>query len=76
MISKTLFRLAAVALFGVALAFAAETKTESKVAKCCTDAAKDNKACAHSCCMEAAKAGNNCSKCGGSGPVAKKEAKK
>jgi hypothetical protein len=40
----------------------------SKEAKCCTNAAKNEKDCTHPCCVEAAKAGNHCAKCGGSGP--------
>jgi hypothetical protein len=49
--------------------FAADTKTETKVANCCAKAKTDGKTCAHACCVEAAKAGNNCTKCGGSGKI-------
>jgi hypothetical protein len=73
---KSLKSILALAIISAgALAFAAETKTESKVAGCCTKAKADGKTCSHACCVEAAKAGNNCTKCGGSGTIAK-EAKK
>lgn len=76
---NTLLALFVAPIFLVALAFAAETKTEapvSKVANCCANAAKEGHACAMACCVEAAKAGNNCTKCGGSGPLAKPAEKK
>lgn len=77
--SKSLLSLIAASVFAVALAVAAETKTEAPkatVAKCCAEAEKAGKACTHSCCAEAAKAGKNCAKCGGTGDLAKKEVKK
>jgi len=56
---------------------AADKAVESKMGGCCQKAADKNETCKHPCCVEAAKAGNNCTKCGGSGPLAKKaEAKK
>lgn len=59
------------------VAFAADKAVESKVGGCCQKAADKHETCKHPCCVEAAKAGNNCTKCGGSGPLAKKaEAKK
>jgi hypothetical protein len=71
---KSLVALVAIAAAGIA--FAAD-KAENKVAGCCTKAGKEGKACAHACCVESAKAGNNCTKCGGSGKVEKKaESKK
>ncbi len=70
---KSLITLAAVSLFAAGIAFAAAATVESKQAGCCATAAKDSKTCAHPCCVEAAKAGNNCTKCNGSGPLAKKE---
>jgi hypothetical protein len=77
--SKSLIAFAVVSLLAAGFAFAADKKDDkaaAKVAKCCADAkAKDGKACAHACCVESAKAGNNCTKCGGSGAMAK-EAKK
>ncbi|MEX2044801.1 MAG: hypothetical protein WD941_05560 [Opitutus sp.] len=63
-------------LFGSGLVFAADGKAPapaSKEAKCCMNAAKDEKKCAHPCCVEAAKAGNHCTKCGGSGPLETKK---
>ncbi len=63
----------------IALSFAAAGfafAAESKAGKCCAAAAKDGKTCAHACCVEAAKAGDNCTKCGGSGKIEKAGAKK
>ncbi len=73
--TKSLIAFAMVSLFA-GFAFAAETakpadKAAAKVAGCCTKAKADGKACAHACCVESAKAGNNCTKCGGSGAAAK-----
>ena len=34
-------------------------------------AAEKGKKCEHKCCVEAAKAGDNCTKCGGAGKIAK-----
>ena len=69
--------LAIASLFVAGLAFAAETKpTESKAAGCCAKAAADGKTCSHPCCVEAAKAGDNCTKCKGSGKIEKKEGSK
>lgn len=59
-------------LLAASVAFAADTKTESKVAKCCANAKADGKSCTHACCVEAAKDGKNCAKCGGSGTMEKK----
>jgi hypothetical protein len=74
---KSFLALAVAGLFAAGALFAAETKTENKVAGCCATAAKDGKTCTHACCIEAAKAGNNCTKCGGAGKVEKPaEAKK
>lgn len=71
---KTLIALVAALFLGATFAFAADAKKEeAKAAACCAAAAKDHKACAHPCCVEAAKAGMNCTKCGGSGALAKKE---
>ena len=71
--SKILAAFAALSIAAAGVMFAAE----SKQGKCCANAAKDGKACAHPCCVEATKAGDNCTKCGGSGKIEKKtEAKK
>jgi hypothetical protein len=72
---KPLLAFAIISLVGAGFAFAADAKTETKVAGCCAKAKADGKTCTHACCVEEAKAGNNCKKCGGSGAVAK-EAKK
>ncbi len=48
-----------------------DDSTESRKAKCCEKAGKEDKGCSHECCVEAAKAGKNCEKCGGAD--AKKE---
>ncbi|MEO5958619.1 MAG: hypothetical protein ABIZ49_12910 [Opitutaceae bacterium] len=73
---KTLLAFAAVPLFAVGLALAADGPKDAapaaKVAACCATAAKDGKTCAHQCCIDAAKAGNNCTKCGGAGALEKK----
>lgn len=66
--SKFLAAFAAMSLLAAGALFAAD---ESKPGKCCANAAKDGKTCAHPCCVDAAKAGNNCTKCGGSGKIAK-----
>ena len=75
---KLIAAFAVLSLFAAGL-FAAEKEaakpTDAKVAGCCTKAKADGKACSHACCVESAKAGNNCTKCGGSGAMAK-EAKK
>jgi hypothetical protein len=76
---KKLIALAALALFAAGFVSAEEKKetaSEAKPAKCCAAAEKDGKACSHGCCVDAAKAGQNCGKCGGSGAMAKKDAKK
>jgi len=75
--SKKLIAFAVISLFAAGFAFAAEGKKDgaAKVAGCCTKAKADSKACSHACCVESTKAGNNCTKCGGSGALAK-EAKK
>lgn len=69
--SQSLIAVAVASLFSASVMFAAE-KAETKVAGCCTKAEAGGKACAHACCVEAAKAGNNCTKCGGSGKIAAK----
>ncbi len=76
--TKSLIAFAMISLFAAGFAFAADKKDDkaaAKVAACCTKAKAEGKACGHSCCVESAKAGNNCTKCGGSGAIAK-EAKK
>ena len=65
---KSISLLALSVAFFAAGAFAAD-KTETKVANCCAKAKADGKTCSHACCVEAAKAGNNCTKCGGSGKI-------
>src|SRR4051812_24987540 len=76
---KSLIAFAVVSMFAAGFGFAADAKKDdkaaAKVAGCCAKAKADGKACGHACCVEAAKAGNNCTKCGGSGAIAK-EAKK
>src|SRR5215212_9307042 len=57
---KTIIALAISSLIGAGALFAADTKTEAKVANCCVTAQKAGNACAHACCVESAKAGNNC----------------
>lgn len=74
--SKSFMAVALASLFSASVMFAAADKAASKVAGCCTKAQADGKPCAHACCVEAAKAGNNCTKCGGSGKIAKTDAKK
>ena len=71
---NTIAALAAGALLLAGVAFAADTKTENKAAKCCAKAAADGKTCEHECCIAAAKEGKNCEKCGGSGKVEAKKA--
>ena len=76
--SKSLIAFAMVSLFAASFAFAADAKKDDaapKVAGCCAKAKADGKACGHACCVEAAKAGNNCTKCGGSGAIAKETKK-
>jgi hypothetical protein len=71
---KSFLAIALSSLFAAGALFAADA---SKTAKCCADAKTSGKTCEHACCVEAAKAGNNCTKCGGSGKVEKPaEAKK
>jgi hypothetical protein len=71
--SKSLLVLSLASLFAASWAFAAENKT----AGCCAKAQGEGKTCAHPCCVEAAKAGDNCTKCKGSGKIQKKaDAKK
>lgn len=72
---KSFIALTVASLFAASAMFAAD-KTETKVAGCCAKAKADGKACGHACCVEAAKAGNNCTKCGGSGKIATTDAKK
>ncbi len=77
--SKSLLAIFAGSLFAVSLAFAAnepkkDAAAASVTAPCCVKAQADSKACTHGCCVEAAKAGDNCSKCKGSGKIAKKAA--
>ena len=75
-LSKSFLGLAVASLFSATVMFAAAGKSESKVAGCCTKAQAEGKTCSHSCCVEATKAGNNCTKCGGAGKIAKTDAKK
>ncbi|MDP3073421.1 MAG: hypothetical protein Q8N18_24225 [Opitutaceae bacterium] len=70
MSSKSLIALIALSFASAGLMFAAE-KVENKTAGCCVKAQADGKACAHPCCVEAAKAGDNCTKCKGSGKITK-----
>lgn len=69
---KSIVTFVAASLFAVGVAFAA---AESKPGKCCAAAAKDGKKCDHKCCVEAAGKGDNCTKCGGAGKIAKPAAK-
>ncbi|MEY4941445.1 MAG: hypothetical protein RIQ93_3180 [Verrucomicrobiota bacterium] len=77
---KSILAIAVLSMFTSGSFAAAEGKkteaTESKPGKCCAAATKDGKTCAHPCCVEAAAAGNNCTKCGGSGALAKKKKSK
>jgi hypothetical protein len=74
--SKSLLAFVALSFAAAGFVFAAD-KAENKAGKCCANAAKEGKACAHGCCVAAAKEGNNCTKCGGSGKIEKKaDAKK
>ncbi len=66
---NTIVALVAGALLTAGVAFAADTKTEAKAAKCCAKAAADGKTCTHECCIAAAKDGKNCEKCGGAGKI-------
>lgn len=75
---KSLVAFAVVSLFAAGYVFAAEGKSaaaEAKVAGCCVKAKADGKDCSHACCVESAKAGNNCTKCGGAGAIAKQKKK-
>ena len=74
--SNTFLALAVASMFAAGYMFGADPTPASKVAGCCTKAKADGKTCAHACCVEAAKAGNNCTKCGGSGKIATTDAKK
>jgi hypothetical protein len=69
--STSLLAIAVASLFSAGVMFAAE----SKVAGCCAKAQSEGKTCAHACCVEAAKAGNNCTKCKGSGKIEKQSVK-
>ena len=71
---KSLLAFALVSFFAAGL-YAAD-KVESKVAPCCAKAQADGKTCTHACCVEAAKAGDNCTKCKGSGKIETKAASK
>jgi hypothetical protein len=73
--TNSLVAIAVASMFSAGVMFAADKTAESKVAGCCTKAQADGKTCAHACCVESAKAGNNCTKCGGAGKIAK-QAKK
>jgi hypothetical protein len=70
---KSIVTFVSASLFAVGVAFAA---AESKPGKCCAAAAKDGKKCEHKCCVEAAGKGDNCTKCGGAGKIAKPADKK
>lgn len=79
--SKSLLAIFAASLFTVSLAFAAAAPAKdatpaAKVAGCCVKAQGEGKTCTHGCCVEAAKTSDNCTKCGGSGKIAKKADKK
>lgn len=73
---KSFIAFAIISLFTASFAFAADGKTEAKVAGCCAKAKADEKTCSHACCVEATKAGKNCTKCGGAGDVADVKEKK
>ncbi len=73
--STSLIALIALSLASAGFVFAAD-KVENKTAGCCVKAQGEGKACAHPCCVEAAKAGDNCTKCKGSGKIQKAAAKK
>ena len=73
--STSLIALIALSLASAGFVFAADTAA-SKTAACCAKAQGEGKACAHPCCVEAAKAGDNCTKCKGSGKIVKGNAKK
>jgi len=74
--SKSIIAFAVISLSVAGYAFAAAGGVESKVAGCCAKAASESKVCAHACCVEAAKAGDNCTKCKGSGKIVKAQGKK
>ena len=74
--SKSIIAFAVISLSVAGYAFAAAGSVESKVAGCCSKASADGKVCAHPCCVEAAKAGDNCTKCKGSGKIVKAQGKK
>ena len=71
--TNSLVAIAVASMFSAGVMFAADPAPAPKVAGCCTKAQADGKTCAHACCVEAAKAGNNCTKCGGSGKIAAKK---
>lgn len=71
--SKSIIAFAVISISAASFALAAAV--ENKTAGCCSKAQGEGKTCAHPCCVEAAKAGDNCTKCKGSGkiqPAAKK----
>ena len=70
-LSNSLLAVAIGSLFSASVMFAA---AESKVAGCCAKAQGEGKTCTHACCVEAAKAGDNCTKCKGSGKIEQKKA--
>ncbi len=51
------------AMFAVALMTGPGFATEDSHAKCCAEAKKAGKECAHPCCVQAAKDGETCEKC-------------
>ena len=69
--SKLVAAFAAFSILAAGALFAAD-KVENKTAGCCAKAQGEGKTCAHPCCVEAAKAGDNCTKCKGSGKIEKK----
>ena len=49
--------------FAVAMMTTSSFGTEDPHAKCCADAKKAGKECAHPCCVKATKDGKECEKC-------------
>mgnify|MGYP001627497384 CR=1 FL=1 len=72
--SKSIIAFAVISISAASFAFAAAA-VENKTAGCCAKAQSEGKTCAHPCCVEAAKAGDNCTKCKGSGKIQTQEKK-
>lgn len=72
--SKSIIAFAVISISAASFALAAAV--ENKAAGCCTKAVGEGKTCAHPCCVEAAKAGDNCTKCKGTGKIEQKAAAK